>query len=70
MSQYDKTTEAKAENYAVEHRGYDFHFGEFPLAGEQIEAFKAGRASAKESLEIAVRALETIAQEGESEEEK
>lgn len=59
MSQYDKTTEAKAEEFAS--------LGVMPEAASEMhepgrvrEAFKAGRASAKGSLELAIEALEEI----------
>ena len=49
MSDFEKTTERKAAEYGVEH---NFQ------RQDKVRAFKAGRNSAKESLEIACRALD------------
>lgn len=65
-SDWTQRVQDAAEKYAIEERGWDFHFGEVPLAKEQEQAYKAGANFAREEIEAIKGALEMMAETSES----
>lgn len=59
MTDFDTTTRQRAEEFAIPSRSTSFGVGTFEM--RKIEYFEAGRTDVRESLSIALRALERAA---------